>query len=1025
MDSTQRAASAAIAASLIATAAYGITQLDFSPSFELSDQTPEIDLAFKPKLVRLSNGQLISVYGDAIDNTPARYAYDAKADALHPARDIFVRRCDSVNADCADPANWSPAVNLSGTALHSSIEADWDGERDGSPARKPYFGDSDKPNVYSAGNRVVVSWVDRYCPDGDVATAAAEPTVQRTVTYQDRDFIEVPFGCLYTVASANGGADWGQPVQMSTGLRDARQDVSRGLGSGHWALVWQEDPSGLKLGEAEGPGDGASGAKVAKGTDIWFAFANPGWIDPDDTDGFGFWQPPVRLTDNFTGQAPGGDMDTVREADGTEVRAQDIEGGTTGASRPNLGLVDDSARSGARIAVVAYEETKGSQQLDEGKFVRYHNFVWNQVATDNPAGCVISEPAENARRARLVSQKGVGPASGLRLGVFWRQGIYKQGGPSDIMLRFGYADPADKTVTGLEPAQMEPAVDGACVTSNYELALNLANEPGLNLSSETHTATSANLADTTSANNYEDARAHRAVLRADDFYAAWTYTPDWAVARYTDMENYNFWIRHFDGARDVWDAPLNVSRIEDTGISVREPRLMGMPGSGPGCADPANPADPAQCQDKGTLVAAWGTETNVYDHVGGARDLEIYFTRTTDKAASFEPVVVVPDRGDNSRFESQLRPTPAGNVVYAVWGEQDASSPARRAMFATAIAKTNEAPVARIAEPELTGVGELVKLDGSGSFDPEGDALSYLWTVEGPPGSRAVLSDPSTVSPGFIADIEGPYRVMLVVNDGQLDSAPTTVVPIAQVNDPPVADAGADRSIEVGTRVTLDGSLSRDPEDTVLTCFWHLATPAGSLAALSDPRAAKPSFTADVAGAYTATLVVDDGVNESAPDTVRIDVVPLAADIGINLGTPVANIRAKRRFTLDLNVTDLGPGEAENIQINVVLPASLTAKSSDGCESAAGGLRCSFPRMGAGSTGTASVTLYAESAGMATVAASVSSDMMDPDAANNVTSVSFEVLADDGGGSGSVSLLGLLALGIANLAMSAQRRSAS
>ena len=59
----------------------------------------------------------------------------------------------------------------------------------------------------------------------------------------------------------------------------------------------------------------------------------------------------------------------------------------------------------------------------------------------------------------------------------------------------------------------------------------------------------------------------------------------------------------------------------------------------------------------------------------------------------------MPGRGENSRYESQLRPTPAGNVVYAVWGEQDASTGADRAMFAKAIAMRNEPPVASSSRP--------------------------------------------------------------------------------------------------------------------------------------------------------------------------------------------------------------------------------------------------------------------------------------------------------------------------------------
>ncbi len=1020
MSSKRNARGTAIAAFLIASTAYAITQLEFSSPVELSDQAPDIGLAFKPKLVLLANGQLVSVYGDAIENDPTRYVYDPKSDLLHPARDVFARRCDSVNTDCADPANWSPPVNIANTAASSSIDSDWDGGLDGSNVRKPYYGDSDKPNVYRAGNRVVVTWVDKYCPDGDVATPAIEPTAQRTVTYEDRDSIEVPFGCLYVVSSANGGASWTPPVQLSSGLRDAKQDVSRGLGSGHWAVIWQEDPSGLKLGEAEGPGDGAAGARVAKGTDIWYTFADPAWSDPDDSDALGFWHPPARLTDNYAGQASGGDMDVVSAADGTIVDMGEIEGGTAGASRPNLALVDDTARSGKYIAVVAYEETKGSQGLDEGKFIRYHSFVWNQVGSDDPSGCVISAPDENSRRVRIVAQKGVGRLSGLRVAVFWRQGTYNQGGPSDIMLRLGYADHAEKTVTGLEPAQMMPPVDPACVTSDYDMALTLDNQPGFNVSSQTPNAISANLADTTGANSYEDARAHRGVLRGDDFYIGWTYTADWAVARYTDMENYNFWLRHFDGALDSWGVPLNVSRIEDTTISVREPRLMGMPGNGPNCADPANPVDPEECQNASTLIAAWGTETNVYEHVGGAVDLEIYYTRTTDKAASFEPAVVVPGRGDNARSESQLRVRPAGNVVYAVWSERDASTQAENAMFATAIATTDEPPVALVSAAPSVGVGEVVTLDGSNSSDPEDRALSYFWTLRAPAGSTAVLSDAFGMSPEFIVDIEGPYVATLIVNDGAQDSAPTTVIPIALTDQAPVAEAGANRTVNVGTRVTLDGSRSSDREDSVLAWTWTLSGPDGSRAVLSDPTSAKPDFIADVAGTYAMTLVVNDGTQDSVPDEVVITAVPLDADLGISLGIPATRIAASRAFNVELTVTDVGPGEAHDVLVQIDLPAGVELRRSADCQPSASGISCRVERMGAGSSGTLSATLYATGKGLATISASVSSEMTDPNAADNATSASFEIVSDDSGG-GAAGLLELMVLGAIGLIVSGRR----
>ena len=88
-------------------------------------------------------------------------------------------------------------------------------------------------------------------------------------------------------------------------------------------------------------------------------------------------------------------------------------------------------------------------------------------------------------------------------------------------------------------------------------------------------------------------------------------------------------------------------------------------------SDPANSAYPENCQDKNTLIVAWGTESNVYGHIGGSEEFDVYYTRTKDKGVTFEDPVVVPFIGINNRFESQLRPSPAGNIIWTVWNEAE------------------------------------------------------------------------------------------------------------------------------------------------------------------------------------------------------------------------------------------------------------------------------------------------------------------------------------------------------------------
>lgn len=90
-------------------------------------------------------------------------------------------------------------------------------------------------------------------------------------------------------------------------------------------------------------------------------------------------------------------------------------------------------------------------------------------------------------------------------------------------------------------------------------------------------------------------------------------------------------------------------------------------------------------------------------------------------------------------------------------------------------------------------------------------------------------------------------------------------------NTVPVAIAGADRTAEVGTVVTLSGAASSDAEGSPLSFAWTLTSaPAGSAAKLASPSSSTSSFTPDVDGSYVIALVVSDGAASSMPDSVTV-----------------------------------------------------------------------------------------------------------------------------------------------------------
>lgn len=213
------------------------------------------------------------------------------------------------------------------------------------------------------------------------------------------------------------------------------------------------------------------------------------------------------------------------------------------------------------------------------------------------------------------------------------------------------------------------------------------------------------------------------------------------------------------------------------------------------------------------------------------------------------------------------------------------------------ISTGNTPPVANAGPDQVVVAGSTVQLNGAHSTDVDGNSLSYKWSLLSVPSqSKATLNDPAAIDPTFTADVNGTYVAQLVVNDGTVDSTPSTVEISTNTILRPVANAGPDQAVNVNSNVTLAGSGS-DPQKLPLSYDWSLISkPTGSVATIQDPSTPKPSFFVDFPGIYVAQLITNNGHQNSVPSTV---VVTTGAAAPVALPGPDQNVAAGTMVTLD------------------------------------------------------------------------------------------------------------------------------
>jgi hypothetical protein len=246
------------------------------------------------------------------------------------------------------------------------------------------------------------------------------------------------------------------------------------------------------------------------------------------------------------------------------------------------------------------------------------------------------------------------------------------------------------------------------------------------------------------------------------------------------------------------------------------------------------------------------------------------------------------------------------------------------------VLEANEPPIADAGDDQTVRVGDLVELNGTGSYDPDGVIVGWDWGKSVANPSDVSLSSQDLPVVLFTApEVVGSYWFALSVLDdngtwSELDEVNITVE--LPPNVPPVAVATAEDAITLGDTMNLNGTSSRDPDGTVIAWEWNCTSHADLL--INGGDTAMANTTPTETGTHVFTLKVQDDRGDWS-QLAEVSVLVVAPDVNL---PPVAVISGPSLDTMVVNSTLLidgsgsydGDGDITDFLWNVTPLANAT-----------------------------------------------------------------------------------------------------
>lgn len=154
----------------------------------------------------------------------------------------------------------------------------------------------------------------------------------------------------------------------------------------------------------------------------------------------------------------------------------------------------------------------------------------------------------------------------------------------------------------------------------------------------------------------------------------------------------------------------------------------------------------------------------------------------------------------------------------------------------------NRPPIAVVDSLVEACTGQTILFNGSRSYDPDGDALKFLWDF----GDGKTSSE---TDPAHTYTKPGQYSVVLKLDDGFSQSPITAIIPVFIGGSPLAIPSFTDTTICVQTLITFDGSRSTNPVGAIGSYAWDFGDGETALGQTVQHGYSKP-------GVYSVALTV-------------------------------------------------------------------------------------------------------------------------------------------------------------------------